>query len=93
MSEDDEHDWVMGTISNTLQLRMESFRQKQINLEELMQPGWGDAAEYVCERDMKYRIAQLNVPAVVKSLMVTIAAIPAPTTCGEPFETLNSIPG
>jgi hypothetical protein len=41
LSEDDERRWVMGTISNTVQHRMESFRQKQLRLDELTQLGWG----------------------------------------------------
>ena len=54
LSEDDEPGWVMGTISKTVQHRMESFRQKQIRLDQLTQPGWGDTADYFRERDMKY---------------------------------------
>jgi len=44
LSDDDEPAWVMGTISKTVQHRMDSFRQNQIRLHELTQPGWGDAA-------------------------------------------------
>jgi len=44
--EDDEPGWVMGTISKTVQHCMESFRQKQMRLDQLTQPGWGDAADY-----------------------------------------------
>jgi len=39
MSEDDEPGWVMGTISKTVQHRIESIRQKQLRLDELTQPG------------------------------------------------------
>jgi len=39
LSEDDEPGWVMGTISNTVQQGVESFRQKQMKLDELTQPG------------------------------------------------------
>jgi len=45
-SEDEEPGWVMDTIFKTEQQCMESFRQKQMRLEELTQPGWGDAADY-----------------------------------------------
>jgi len=38
LSEDDKPGWVMGTISKTVQQRMESFRQKQMKLDELTQP-------------------------------------------------------
>jgi len=58
---DDEPGWVMGTISNKVQLRMASFRQKQMRLDELMQPRWGDSANYFGERDMKCGAAKLNV--------------------------------
>ena len=40
LSEDDEPGWVMGTITKTVQQYMESFRQKQMKLDELTQPGW-----------------------------------------------------
>ena len=49
----------MGTISKTVQHYMESFRQKQMRLDELTQPGWGDAANDFRERDMKYRTTEL----------------------------------
>jgi len=39
LSEDGEPGWVMGTITKTVQQRMERFRQKQMKLEELTQPG------------------------------------------------------
>jgi hypothetical protein len=42
--EDDEPGWVMGTISRRVQYRMESFQQKQMRLDELMQLEQGDAA-------------------------------------------------
>ena len=36
LSEDDEPGWVMGTICKTVERRKESFRQKQMRLDELM---------------------------------------------------------
>jgi len=39
MSEDDEPSWVMGTITKMVQRRIERFRQKQMKLDELTQPG------------------------------------------------------
>jgi len=42
LSEDDEPVCVMGTISKMVQHHMESFWQKQMRLDELTQPGWGD---------------------------------------------------
>jgi len=48
LSEDDEPGWVMGTITQTVQQLIERFRQKQMKLDELTQPGWKDAANYCC---------------------------------------------
>jgi len=45
LSEDDEPSWVMGTISKIGQHCMESFRQKQMRLDKLTQPGGWDAAD------------------------------------------------
>ena len=44
LSEDDQPGWVMGTISKTVQHRMERFWLKQMKLDELTRPGWGDGA-------------------------------------------------
>jgi hypothetical protein len=33
---------------------MARFRPKQMKLDELIQPGWEDAADYFRERDKKY---------------------------------------
>jgi hypothetical protein len=52
-SEDDKPGWVMGTLTKTVQQRMERFRQKQMMLDELTQPGWVDAANYLGEQDKK----------------------------------------
>jgi len=72
---------------------MESFRQKQMRLDELMQPGWGDKADYFCQRDMKYRMTELKVPAVVKPPTDTTPATTSLTTFGELMQDLNIIPG
>jgi hypothetical protein len=66
LSDYDEHTCVMGTISRTVQHRMESFQQKHMRLDELMQPGSWDASNHFCERDMMYETAELKVPAVVQ---------------------------
>jgi hypothetical protein len=58
---DDQPIWVMGPISEMVQLSMERFQQKW--LDKLHQPGWGDAAEFICERDMKCGTAALRDPA------------------------------
>jgi len=39
LSEEDEPGWVMGTITKMVQQRMERFRQKQMKLNDLTQPG------------------------------------------------------
>jgi len=49
--EDDELGWVMGTITKTVQQHMETFQLKQMNLQELTQMGWHDAADHLRERD------------------------------------------
>jgi len=61
LSDDDEPGWVMGTISKTVQHRIERFRQKQMRLDELTELGWGDAANYFCGRDMKHGTAKSKV--------------------------------
>jgi len=78
LSKNDEPGWAMGTISKTVQHRMESFQQKQMRLDELTQPGLGDATDYVCERDIKYRTTELTVPAVVTPQTDITAATPSP---------------
>ena len=93
LSDDDELGWVMGTISEMVQHRMESFRQKQIRLDKLTQPGWGDAADYFCERDMKDWMTELRVPAVVKHQADMTAATPSPTTFGELMPVFHIVPG
>jgi len=54
----------MGTLSKMVQYYTESFRQKQMTLDKLTQPGCGNLANYFPERDMKYRTAKPKVPAV-----------------------------
>jgi hypothetical protein len=90
---DDEPGWVMGTISKNVQHRMESFLQKQMRLEKLAQPGWGDTANYFGERDVKYRTAELKVPVVVNHQIDPIAATPSPISFGEPMPTLEIVSG
>jgi len=66
LSEDDKPSWVMGTIYKMVQQRKERFQQKQIKLNQLTEPGWGDTADYFRERDNKYSTSVLTIPAVVK---------------------------
>jgi len=91
LSEDDEPGWVMGTISKTAQHRMESFQQKQMRLDELTQPRWGDSAAYIRERDMKYGTTGLKVLAVGKPQTDTTAATASPTTFGELLQLLDIV--
>jgi len=93
LSEDDEPGWVMGTNNKTVQQRMERFRQKQMKLDELTQPGWEDAANYFCERDKKYGTTELMVPAVVQPQTKDDAPSPTPATFGELMESLENVPG
>jgi len=65
LSDDDKPRWVMGTITNTVQHGMEMFCQMQMKLNELTQPGWGDAAHYFFEREEKYCTSEWRFPAVV----------------------------
>ena len=81
----------MGTISNTVQLRMENFRQAQMRCDELTQRGWGDAADNFCERDMQYRMTQLAVSAVVMPETGTTAVTPSVTTYGELVQVLDIV--
>jgi len=91
LSEDDEPGRVMGTISKTVQHRMEKFWQKQRMLDEFTQSGWGDAANIVIERDKKYGMAELTVQAVVNSQMDDVPAPPAPTTFADLNETHDNV--
>jgi hypothetical protein len=87
LSDDDEPGWVMSTITKTVQHLMESFEQKQMRLDQLTEPGWGNAASYFRERDMRYGTAELKVPAVVKPQMDSTTATPSPITVGEHIQT------
>jgi len=93
LSDDDEPGWVMGTITEPVQHRMESIRQKQMRLDELTQPGWGDAANYFREEDMRYGTAELNVLAVFKPQIDTTTATQSPITVGEHMQTPEIVRG
>jgi len=93
LSKDDKPGWVMVTISKMVEYGMERCRQMQMKLDELTQPGWGDAADYIRVRDGKYGTTELNVPAVVQCHTADDVALSMPTTFGEPMETLDSIRG
>jgi hypothetical protein len=83
----------MGTISKMVQHRKESIWQKQRRVDTLMQLGLGDTANYCGMRDMKYGIAELLVPAVVKPQTDMTAATALPTTFGELMQSLDLFHG
>jgi hypothetical protein len=58
-----------------------------MRLDELTQPGWGDAANHFHESDMRYGTAELKVPAVVKPQIDMTAVTPSPITVGEHVQT------
>jgi hypothetical protein len=93
LSEDDEHGWVMSTITKTVPQRMERFWQNQMKLDELSQPELEDAANYFRERDKKYGISKLMVPAVVHPQKNEDALAPPPRTFGELMESHDIVPG
>jgi hypothetical protein len=83
----------MRTISKIVQQYIKQSLQKQVKLDELVQQRWEDVAHIFCERDMMYRKAELNVPAIVKLQTAKVAAAPPSTTVGELMQTLDIIPG
>jgi len=83
LREDDEPGWVVGTSSKRAQQHIERFRQKQMKLDELTQPGWGDVAEIFREWDEKYGTPKSMVPAVINLQIDQVAAAPATTTFRE----------
>jgi len=93
LSEHNEPGWVMGTITKTVEQRMERFRQNQLKFNQLTQPGWEDAADYFREPDKTYGTAELRVPAVVQHWMNDDALPHPPTTFAELMESLHIVPG
>jgi hypothetical protein len=93
LSEHDEHGWVIGTMSKTVQQRMERFRLKQINFDQLTQPGWEDAADYFRQRDKKYGTSELTVPAVGQPQMNDDAPPCPPTPFAELMKSLDIVHG
>ena len=93
LSKDDEPSWVMGTITKTIQQCTERFRQKEMKLDDLTQPGWEDAADYFGERDKQHSTSELRVPAVIQLQTDDYAAAPSETTFGELLMSLELVPG
>jgi len=92
-SEDEELGCVMGTISNTVKHRIESFRQMPMNLDDLTQPGSGEAPRYCCETDKKYGTAESNVVEVVRPQIDEVVLPPAPKIFGGLLKPLDIVPG
>jgi len=92
LSKDDEPGWVMGTISKTAEQWMESFREMQMKLDELTQPGWEDSADYVREIHAKYSTSELQHPTFVKPQTDDDVAAPSTTSFGELMECPEIVP-
>jgi len=92
LSEDDEPGWVMASITKTVRQSMERFRQKQMKFNELTQPGWEDAADYLHERDKKYGTSELRVPALVPPRNNDDALLHPPKTFAALTESLDIVP-
>jgi hypothetical protein len=93
LSEDDKRCWVMGIITKTVHQRIERFRQKEMKLDELNEPGWENEADNFRERDKKYGTTALRVLAVVQPHTHDGAPAPLPATFGELIENLDIVPG
>jgi len=63
-----------------------------MTLDELTQPGWGDAADYLSERATYYSAAELKVTAVVMPQTDSIVATPSQTTIRELMQSLDIVP-
>jgi hypothetical protein len=92
LSEDDKPGWVMGRFTKTVPQRRERFRQKKMNLHELIQPGWEDGADYFNEGDQKYGTSELRVLATVHLEKDDNIAASAATTFSELMEWLDIVP-
>lgn len=92
LSKEDESGRVTGTIAQMVEQHLEGTQWKQMRIDKLRQPRWGDMADYFGEEDMKKGIAELKVPAVIKPQTDMFPAIPAPTRIGDFMETLDIIP-
>jgi hypothetical protein len=72
---------------------MERFRQKQMKLDELTQPGWEDAAGYIREWDKQYSTTEMRVPAVIQPQTNDDSLATPPATFGDLLESLDIVPG
>jgi hypothetical protein len=93
LSENDEPGCMMGNITKTVQQHMNRFRQKQMKLDKLTQPGWENAAEYFREQDTKYGTCQLSVRAIIQPHTTEDTLAPPPPTFRELLQRLDIVPG
>jgi len=93
LSEDDEPGWVIGTLTKTVQQCMGRFRQKQMKLAELTQPGWEDASNNFREGEKPHGTSELRFLAVIEPQTDDDAAAPAPTSFGELMECVGIVSG
>jgi hypothetical protein len=83
----------MSTFIKSIQQQVERIWRKHMNLDELTQPGWEDAARYFCKRDKQYGTSEISVPAAVQLQTDDDAVAPALTIFGEIMECLDIVPG
>jgi len=81
----------MGSMSKMVQLPMERFRRKWLG--KLTQPGLGDEAKFIRERDMKCGAAALRNQAGIKQQQNKVVPTLAPATSGEVIDTFITVPG
>jgi len=93
LSKDDKPGWVMGTISKSVQQRMDSLGPKQMRIDKLTQPGWRDVANLFCQSDLNYGTAELTAPAFGKVQTDKLESAPAVTTFCELTKTLDIVIG
>jgi len=62
-----------------------------MNLHESTHPGWGDEADYFCQRDQEDGRTELKVPEVVQSQREKNATWSASTPVAEPMETHDTL--
>jgi len=92
LSEDDEHSWLMRTITKTVQQCMECFQQKKMQHDEFTHSGWEDTAHNFHERDRKYGTCQWRVPAFIQPRTDDETAALKPTPFRQLMECLGFVP-
>ena len=82
----------MGTITKMVQQHMVRFRHEEMKFNELTQPGWKDAADYICELYKKNGTSEMTIPVVVRLQTDDDAPAPPPTTFGGLMECIDIVP-